>query len=124
MDLVRDILFALEEHGGNFREHLPPERYPSESVAYHLTILRDSGLIEGPTPLKNEEYGIITLVLPERLTWAGHDFIDAARSLDNWRRAKSIAEKAGGYTIDVLKGILVRLISDAVAAAMGRPPGT
>ena len=47
---------------------------------------------------------------PVSLTWAGHDFMDAARDEHRWDRAKrTIKEKAGAVGFEVLKAVLVSL---------------
>lgn len=53
------------------------------------------------------------------LTWQGHEFLDAARDDTRWERAKKTAlEKGGAMTFELLKAILVRLMTDAV---FGKP---
>ncbi|WOD13575.1 DUF2513 domain-containing protein [Paraburkholderia kirstenboschensis] len=37
-----------------------------------------------------------------RLTWAGHDFLDAMRSPDVWNRIRQAASAAGGFPVDLL----------------------
>jgi hypothetical protein len=51
-----------------------------------------------------------------RLTWEGHEFLDAARDDTRWKRAWTIVrEKAGSVTVDVLKQVLTSLMKDALA---------
>lgn len=52
--------------------------------------------------------------VPKRLTYAGHEFIEASRRDTLWQKAKTIAlEKTGGLSVDVLKAILIKLATDA-----------
>jgi hypothetical protein len=45
------------------------------------------------------------------LTWAGHDFADAARDDSRWAKATAVVkERAGTVTFDVLKQVLANLI--------------
>lgn len=42
------------------------------------------------------------------LSWAGHEFLDAARDEGTWQRAKKKATaKGGGIVFDVLKAVLI-----------------
>jgi len=72
--------------------------FSDEEVHEHAHLLEDAGLakcsftVKGPPNIK-------------RLTWAGHEFLDALRSKDVWDETKRIAEKAGGWSFDILKKI-------------------
>lgn len=37
-----------------------------------------------------------------QLTWHGHEFLDTLRDPTVWERAKGVAEKAGGASLQVL----------------------
>src|SRR5438552_724153 len=68
--------------------------YTDEQVGYHVFILIEAGLLEG------EQFNNARLPSPageaSRLTWAGHEFIDAARDDTRWMKVLGIAaEKAG-----------------------------
>jgi len=59
-----------------------------------------------------EEAGLIKAQLQrnkvERLTWAGHDFLDAARSEEIWNQTKKVvAEKTSSISFELLKLALV-----------------
>jgi hypothetical protein len=73
--LIRQILLALED--GSFRDFEIEGRDPVD-VGYHAYLIADAGLAVGhdATALwRSRPEG-----LPAHLTWAGHDFIDAARN--------------------------------------------
>lgn len=45
------------------------------------------------------------------LTWAGHEFAEAARDDARWKKAMGlVAEKGGSITLDVMKDLLVSLM--------------
>ena len=49
--------------------------------------------------------------LVTNLTWAGHDFAEAARDETRWKNVmKTVKEKGGSVTIDVLKALLTKLM--------------
>ena len=113
MDLVRQILFEIERlcpsEAGRL-ETIEIENYDRFTIYYHLALLKEAGLVEveevKTMNMQNEFY-------PTRLTWEGHDFLDAARNDTLWKKAKAfMAEKGVGVSFDVLKGVLVLLAKE------------
>jgi hypothetical protein len=50
-------------------------------------------------------------VLPRRLTWLGHEFLDAAREDLRWGQAKRLVlEKTGSVSFATLQQVLVELM--------------
>ena len=101
MELIRELLFAVESHDS-------PETYiqvsiegrSEEEINYHLLLLKDAGFIEA---VVMESLGGV-MVQPLRLTWSGHEFIDAARSNKVWEGAKAFALRTTGtVTLEGLK---------------------
>ena len=121
MDLVRDILLAYEMNGHfpNFDECL--KGYSTEEVEYHINLMLNAGLLEAlfvPNSL-NARMGI---PYGYRMTWDGHDFLDAARDETRWKKAKGIMKQIGGATLEILKQILTQVMADQVKQAMGVKP--
>ena len=112
MDLVRELLlrFEGEERKTRLRDVTFDDREPRE-IDDHLHILDDAGLIR---IAKNPD-GTFSARTVVRLTWSGHDFLDAARDQDRWDQAKAlIADKATAVPFEVLKATLVSLAMKAV----------
>ena len=108
LDLCREILQALEAHPDRWHANRPMiEGRPPGEVGYHLDLLAEAGLVAFVhRPGDRYRYG---------LTWAGHEFLDAARDNTRWNRAKRIlAEKTGGLSFVVLQELLVSLSRTAV----------
>jgi hypothetical protein len=53
------------------------------------------------------------------LTWAGHDFLEAAREPERWEKAQGIFTKMGGVTLDVAKSVLTTLMTEQANKLMG-----
>jgi hypothetical protein len=54
---------------------------------------------------------------PSRLTWAGHEFLDARRKDALWQKVKAVAlQKSGGLGFEVLKQLATKL---AIETALG-----
>ena len=50
------------------------------------------------------------VAMPQRLTWQGHQFLNACRDESRWAKAKTIFKDVGGVSFDVAKDILVQLM--------------
>ena len=114
MNLVREILLAIEKAESGFA---PPDiqvqGYSEEIIGYHVYIMMEGGLLKGADVTVRG--GKSPQAVPGRLTWAGHEFIDAARDSTRWNRALSlVGEKAGSVTISVLTELLASLMKSAL----------
>ena len=87
--------------------------YSEKQVLYHCELAIEAGLLEGQV-FHNEQGQPFSAVV-QRLTWAGHDFLDAARSETNWKEATDQIEKAGGsWTFEIVKSLLVEIAKQAL----------
>ena len=112
MDLARQILLVVEKtpYQGDSGFSLTPRDATAEELDYHVMLLHEAGLIEaiGRTHFGTTEWRI------KRLTWQGHEFLDAARDQNRWNQAKkTVSEKGGSLTFDVLKAVLAQLARQA-----------
>lgn len=112
MDLIRQILFAIEESPTpEVRVSIKIEGRSQEEVSYRIKLLAEARLIEAldMSTLGKFEWQARTL------TWEGHEFLDAARDDTRWNKAKGIiVEKAGTLTFDLLKQVVSDLVRKAV----------
>ena len=110
MDLCREILRQIEAHPElNRPVKIEVEGRAPEDITYQLHQLRQGGLIEAKdvSDLQGLAYK------PLRLTWQGHEFLDAARDDTIWRRGKErVMKAAGGLTFDLLLAALKAEIRD------------
>ena len=113
MDLARLILLKIEETGDDPRLWIDLEipNYTSESVSYHVMILNEAGLIEA-CDLSTMGRGN-SIWRPKRLTWSGHEFLDAARNESIWNKAK---EKATNMNFELLKELLLSMVRQQLGA--------
>ncbi len=108
MDVVRKLLLRAETAQGSVSVNDPLE-------TYHVRIMLDAGLIDGRISAD------VTSDAPRHshihnLTWAGHDFLDAARDETVWRTAKEKVLKPGAsWTFELLKEILKGLARQQLA---------
>jgi DNA-binding transcriptional ArsR family regulator len=112
MDLVREILVQVANFPDIQNYVLSIKGYEEQEVAYHIMLLKEAGLLEAATA----QFGDGRLAAqPRRLTWQGHEFLDAARDDTNWQKTKDIVkEKGGGLTFEVIKALLIQMARQAV----------
>ena len=95
VDVVRRLLLRAEAADGQVSIDDAVE-------TYHVRLMLDAGLVDGRI---SEE---ITADAPRHsyihnLTWAGHDFLDAARDDTLWKKAKQHVIKPGAsFTFDLV----------------------
>jgi hypothetical protein len=111
-DLIRRMVLAIEDAPSGWAPDLSVEGYTPAQVGYHAYLLVDGGLARGVDVSTHGSQGPEALITS--LTWAGHDFADAARDDTRWKSAmRTVAEKGGIVTFDVLKQLLVVLMKGA-----------
>ncbi len=112
MDLARRILHETEKapfDGGWVKPNIPDVQ--DDALQYHLLLLWEAGLIDARDMSSHDG----PCYAPIRLTWHGHEFLDASRNDTIWAKAKDIVLKQGGaMTFEVLHVVLKRLVLQAV----------
>ncbi len=106
MDLVREILFAIEEN--TYPQRLAEKGYTPEQIGYHVHIMKQAGLVNAidVTHLGSEYH----VAMPNDLTWQGHEFLEAAREQTLWHKAMDVLKSKGvPVTIEVVKTLLIQL---------------
>jgi hypothetical protein len=115
MDLIRSILLIAEEQPSRGRR--PPalvvDGVDDATVAKHIELLADAGFVEANLLRTETESAIRGQVV--RITWQGHEFLDAARSNTIWAKAKTeIAAKAGSVPLELLHRLLLKMSARAL----------
>lgn len=110
MDLIRQIALVVEEKTTGFDPLLESasiqiDGYTSEQIALHCALMSEAKLIVtiDTTYLgsRHKEFSIA------RLTWAGCDFLDAARDQKTWKSTMTkVRGKVSSVTFDVLLSLL------------------
>ena len=85
MNLIRELLLHIENsNDGRSCLVFPPKDYSAEETDYHLLLLRDAGFIEANVAESFDG----TSISVKRMTWEGHDFLDAIRPTQVWDRVQ------------------------------------
>lgn len=106
LDLVRRILLHLEGGGESASPSgfsaLVEDGYEAREIHYHVQLLHDAGLIEADEIVSGQWW-------PERMTWSGHEFLEAARNNELWEETKQRVEKStGGAPFSIFHELLLR----------------
>lgn len=87
-------------------------------ITHHIRLLDEAGLIDAEdlTNMSGSEWKA------KRLTWAGHEFIDAARSDAVWQKTKTtVREKTGVLTFEALKLGLAEVVKGLLTGTLHLP---
>lgn len=110
MDLIRALLLEAEKAPfGGAPISLPG--HSQEEIYYHAQLAQDARLIEARLQRGPEAFHII------RLTYEGHEFLEAARNEERWARAKeTVIRSTGTLTLEAVKAALAALVKNALGA--------
>lgn len=117
LDLIRKILLAMEQREHGFvQDELVVEGYSDEQVGFHVYLLGEAGLakvVENTNVLSQSPSA-----LPLHPTWAGYEFLEAAKDETLWGKAKEkVIKPAGGVAF----GVLVEWLKAEAKARLGLP---
>jgi DNA-binding transcriptional ArsR family regulator len=118
MDVVRQLLLHIESDdvfdGSSTGVVTAAELdLPIQVVTYHMKLLVDAGLVDRADWLASGDPII------RGLTWQGHEFIDAVRDPEIWRKTKASGKEAGGWTLGLLKDVATALVKDTIKKHIG-----
>lgn len=117
LDLIRRILLDIEAHGDSSSSKRPgfgdlgDNGHDPEAIQYHVQLMHDAGLIVADELVPGQWW-------PERITWAGHEFLDLARNDALWERTKrDIESRVGAAPFQVVHDLLARRLHDELVGA-------
>lgn len=109
MNLIR--LLLLQTEGEEPKPDL--SAYTNDQRIYHSALLIEAGLVDGEIIKNGTGYPATTIIL--RLSWAGHEFLDAARSDTIWHKAGERIKKSGvDVTLSLMQDILKQLLKQSL----------
>ena len=104
IDLIRALLLEIESWPPGARvpsTRIAIEPYTEEQIRYHADLLHEAGLIGGVIAVHRSTGERPAIV--GRLTWNGHEFVDATRSDAVWAAVRARSAMVGGsLNMDVL----------------------
>jgi hypothetical protein len=116
MELIRELLLAIEAFPTGHGEELELAGRSETEVGYHLNLLLQAGYIEGHDVTTHGHDG--PQVLPSRMTWEGHDFLDAIRDDGVWKKVQEKLLAVGGQsTLEVVKELALTVVRSHLGLA-------
>jgi len=119
-DTVRELLSKVEEctlpSDTITLSHFPTER--SAEISYHMELLIGAGLVDGQMAktMGSGPYQFFA----RRLTWQGHEFLDAIRSDTVWEKTKkSFVTNGISMTFDLIKSVASDVAASLLKATIG-----
>ncbi len=109
IELIKLILEHFENKADwKVEKDLEINGYERQLVSYHVDIMYEAGLINGE--VLSSINGRIYDVLPFRLTWAGHEFLDNIRDKSRWNKIKEILkDKGGSFSFELIKTLASKI---------------
>jgi hypothetical protein len=107
MDIVRRILLKAEEMSEEQGYDMFSLDGTDDAGTWaHVELLKEAGLVDAHI-LRTAGPGI-HMARIFRLTWAGHDFLEAIRNDTIWAKTKTrITEQGVGWTLELVKAVAV-----------------
>jgi len=117
-NLIR--LLLLEVESGTEPSGLSD--YTEPQILYHAVLLVESEFVHGD--VISDHTGTPRSAHYSRLTWKGHDFLDATRDEAIWKKAIALVQtSAGSATAELLKDACKQLIASGLEAAIRAAKG-
>lgn len=118
-DLEREILLLVEadnhDHPG-FIDLSVIDGFSDHEKGYHVLLLYEAGLIDAiDASSKSARFGWH----PERLTMVGHEYLEAIRDPEIWRKTKEGAGQAGSFSLEVLSALAKGLVKQQIKKLTG-----
>jgi hypothetical protein len=106
MNLVRKIAIHIESTDDPIDSStMEIDGYLPEQIGYHCTLMKEAGLIDAiDTTCMDSRFSEMQI---HRLTWLGHDFVDAAKDDGIWKKVTGqIKERVTAMAFDGLLAML------------------
>lgn len=116
-DTIRRILLAVEALPTMDCQIDSTNLHPidPEEAAYHMRILIESGLLVGAC---REAIGP-SYCFAHRLTWSGHEFLDAIREESVWQKIKLSARKQGiSLSVELIREISMTIFRSLLSGVV------
>lgn len=119
-ETIRELLTKVEECAlptDMVRlDSFPPDR--AAEISYHMTLLIEARLVNGQV---SQTIGPeIKDFFAQRLTWEGHEFLDAIRSDTVWQKTKkTFVDQGVSMTFDLVKAVAKEGAVSLMKATLG-----
>lgn len=123
-DCIRDVLLVVESASTSYGIVQFPEAWPkssletfgAEQIRYHIIQCFMSGLLVEPKSHTRDMSGHVFI---KDVSPAGHEFLANIREEKNWKKTKSIASKAGSFSLKILESVAEGIATAFVNKQLG-----
>lgn len=113
LDIIRLLLLKYE--GAD--QVIGLDNFSKEQQLYHSVLLIEAGYVHGVVIPDQSGNPVSTRV--NRLTWAGHEFLELTRDDTIWNQAKGvIANSAKGVATEIITSACKQILSIGIEAAV------
>lgn len=99
MELFRSLLLKIEDEGNPTLREMPEiEGRERDEVGEHIRMGVEAGIIDAIDARSFDGPNYFEL----RLTWNGHEFLDATRDPEIWEKTKAGAAKVGSTSMKLM----------------------
>ncbi len=113
-DVVRNLLLKIESEADetglstNAQKQIAIDLEISESLlGYTINRVNEANLITGKALFASNSFYSFS---PIQLTFKGHEYLDNIRAPKVWKQSKSVAEKIGSVSLNVMSNIASDII--------------
>lgn len=112
-ELIRKLLLEIEERTPGQSLSTSDFQGDTNAISYHLTLLVESDLVVGHSIGTMDNQFDCKI---QRLSWNGHDFLDAVSNDGIWAKiTNSIKDVGGKVTIETIKGIAITYMNTLIS---------
>ena len=121
MELVREILLAVQARTDLKLQRLTLEGRDDLIVERHIEMLYEAGLLEGLSRKNMQRATASADIIIKDMSWDGHDFLAALDNEDVWSKMRSTFSTAdlASLPLSVLKDFGVGLLKEWGKAKLG-----
>ena len=113
MDIVRDILLAIEKQHkspSDILQKIEVKDYSEGDVIYHLELMINADLVRGN--IRQFLGPGLPHYTVHGLTWDGHEFLDSSRSQTIWTKTMDEVRKQGvGLNFKIIQSVMTKYIA-------------
>lgn len=117
MELIRQVMIEIEKNPDPMQPiEIHIAGFSDLEVSYHVMLLAEHGFVEAINFTTHDGFEWQA----QRLTFEGHEFLDAARSDTIWKTAKEkIVSTTGVLTLESLKFALPLVLKHMLSGHLG-----
>lgn len=113
IETIKKVLLRIEESEG----WTVIEGDPNE--IYNAQLAVDAGLLKAGEPVRRASDGNVMMLPIDRLTIAGHDFLDSSKDEGTWKSVKGYISKGGAWTLGVVIEMMKQVAIDQAKRQFG-----